>query len=240
MNNIGIGIMCFGDVSYFNSTKEKVTNLKDIGIDCYILTDEPEQFTSSSDWDNSEYSCIKIIKYNRHLKSYHDKIILVKEILKNHDIAILIDADTFISDYSFIEQLVNYPYKNGITYVETLLSHKIKKEFIGDIQMNIGDIDWLNYKTYLQKIYPQYGDLETIYEYFLVFNKEGLKDNFFLLYEKLQSIKEACDVMSGKKIVVGSAEGVSIHVAAKITDTQIQKDVVLFELVKEKIKNDSR
>ena len=118
--------------------------------------------------------------------------------------------------------------------------HKIKKEFIRDIQMNIGDIDWLNYKTYLQKIYPQYGDLETIYEYFLVFNKEGLKDNFFLLYEKLQSIKEACDVMSGKKIVVGSAEGVSIQVAAKITDTQIQKDVVLFELVRDKIKNDSR
>ena len=221
MNNIGIGIMCFGDVSYFNSTKEKVTNLKDIGIDCYILTDNIEQFTT------------KTIYYSRHLKSYHDKIILVKEILKNHDICILIDADTLISDYSFIEQLVNYPYQNGITYVETLLSHKIKKEFIGDI-------DWLNYKTYLQKIYPQYGDLETIYEYFLVFNKEGLKDNFFLLYEKLQSIKEACDVMSGKKIVVGSAEGVSIQVAAKITDTQIQKDVVLFELVKEKIKNDSR
>jgi len=43
-----------------------------------------------------------------------------------------------------------------------------------------------------------------------------------------------------KKIVVGSAEGVSIQVAAKITDTQIQKDVVLFELIKDKIKNDSR
>ena len=228
MNNIGIGIMCFGDVSYFNSTKEKVTNLKDIGIDCYILTDNTEQFTT------------KTIHYSRHLKSYHDKMILVKEILKYHDIAILIDADTIINDYLFIEQLVNYPYQNGITYVETLLSHKIKKEFIRDIQMNIGDIDWLNYKTYLQKIYPQYGDLETIYEYFLVFNKEGLKDNFFLLYEKLQSIKEACDVMSGKKIVVGSAEGVSIQVAAKITDTQIQKDVVLFELVRDKIKNDSR
>jgi hypothetical protein len=232
MNNIGIGIMCFGDIPYFNGTKEKLNNLKHVEINTYVLTDKPEQFTSSSN--------IKTIFYGRHLKSYHDKMVLVKEILKNHDICILIDADTFISDYSFIERLVNYPYQNGITYVETLLSHKIKKEFIRDIQMNIGDIDWLNYKTYLQKIYPQYGDLETIYEYFLVFNKDGLKDNFFLLYEKLQSIKESCDVMSGKKIVVGSAEGVSIHVAAKITDTQIQKDVVLFELIKDKIKNDSR
>ena len=231
MNNIGVGIMCFGNESYFNNTKNKIKHLGHSGIDCYILTDNPQQFTPTSH--------IKIVHYSRQLKSYHDKIILVKEILKYHDIAILIDADTFISDYSFIKQLVNYPYQNGITYVETLLSHKIKKELIRDIQMNPEDIDWLNYKTYLQKIYPQYGDLETIYEYFLVFNKEGLKDNFFLLYEKLQSIKEACDVMSGKKIVVGSAEGVSIQVAAKITDTQIQKDVVLFELVKDKIKNDS-
>ena len=68
MNNIGIGIMCFGDVSYFNNTKEKVSNLKDIGIDCYVLTDDTEQFTT------------KTIHYSRHLKSYHDKIILVKEI----------------------------------------------------------------------------------------------------------------------------------------------------------------
>jgi hypothetical protein len=103
--------------------------------------------------------------------------------------------------------------------------------------MNIGDIDWLNYKTYLQKIYPQYGDLETIYEYFLVFNKEGLNDNFFLLYEKLQSIKEACDVMSGKKTVVGSAEGVSTHISARISDTQIQRDQNLFNLIKDKIEN---
>ena len=48
MNNIGIGVMCFGDVSYFNSTKEKVTNLKDIGIDCYVLTDDTEQFTTKT------------------------------------------------------------------------------------------------------------------------------------------------------------------------------------------------
>ena len=148
MNNIGIGIMCFGDVSYFNSTKEKVTNLKDIGIDCYILTDEPEQFTT------------KTIHYSRHLKSYHDKIILVKEILKNHDICILIDADTIINDYSIINDLKNYKFKNGITYIDNLLSNKVNKEFIGEI--NLTAPDWDEYTKYVDKLLPTFTELEAL------------------------------------------------------------------------------
>jgi hypothetical protein len=229
MSNIAIGIMCFGDESYFTKTKNKLTHLNDMGIKCYVLTDEPNQFTSNTN--------IRLIDYNRRLKSYHDKIILVKEILKQHNISIIIDADTLISDYSFVNQLNNYPYQKGISYVETLLGHKIRKEYVKDIQMNPDDVDWLNYKTYLQKIYPQYGDLETIYEYFLVFNKEGLKDNFYQMYEKLQVIKESCDVISGRKTVVGSGEGISIQISARICGVQIQRDNELYTLIKDKIDN---
>jgi hypothetical protein len=230
MSSIAIGIMCFGDESYFTKTKNKLTQLNDVGIECYVLTDEPQQFVTNTN--------VKLIDYDRHLKSYHDKIMLVKEILKYHDTAILMDADIFISDYSFVNELVNYPYQKGITYIETLLSHKIKKEYVKDIQMNPNDIDWLNYKTYLQKIYPQYGNLETIYEYFLVFNKEGLKDNFYQMYEKLQVIKESCDVISGRKTVVGSGEGISIQVSARICGIQIQRDNELYGLIKDKIEYD--
>ncbi len=229
MSSIFIGIMCFGDESYFTKTKNKLTQLNDVGIECYVLTDNLQQFTSNTN--------VKLVDYNRGLKSYHDKMILVKEILKYHDKAILIDADTFISDYSLINQLVEYPYQKGITYIETLLNHKIKKEYVKDIQMNLDDIDWFSYKTYLQKIYPQYGDLETIYEYFLVFNKEGLKDNFYQMYEKLQVIKESCDVISGRKTVVGSGEGISIQVSARICGVQIQRDNELYTLIKDKIDN---
>ncbi len=229
MSSIAIGIMCFGDESYFTKTKNKLTQLNDVGIECYVLTDNLQQFTSNTN--------VKLVDYNRGLKSYHDKMILVKEILKYHDKAILIDADTFISDYSLINQLVEYPYQKGITYIETLLNHKIKKEYVKDIQMNLDDIDWFSYKTYLQKIYPQYGDLETIYEYFLVFNKEGLKDNFYQMYEKLQVIKESCDVISGRKTVVGSGEGISIQVSARICGVQIQRDNELYTLIKDKIDN---
>jgi hypothetical protein len=235
MNNIGIGMMCFGDDYYFQRIESKLNEFKERKIECHILTDKPNKFFGLTDYSN-----INIIPYDRLIKSYHDKIILVKEIFKYHNVAILIDADTFILDYSFIDDLTNYTYKKGISYVESLLSHKIKKEFIKDIQMNPENIDWFNYRMYIQKIYPQYGDLETIYEYFLVFNKDGLKDNFFQNYEKLQVIKESCDVISGRKTVVGSAEGVSIHVSAKITDTQIQRDNDLCVLIKNKIENINR
>jgi hypothetical protein len=235
MNNIGIGIMCFGDDYYFQQIESKLNEFKDKKVECYILTDKPNNF-----FRFTGYSNINIIPYKRFLKSYHDKVILVKQILRYHNVAILIDTDTFILDYSFIDDLINYPYKKGISYVESLLTHKIKKEFIKDIQMNPEDIDWFNYRMYVQKIFPQYGDLETIYEYFLVFNIDGLKDNFFQNYEKLQVIKESCDVISGRKTIVGSAEGVSIHVSARITDTQIQRDNDLYVLIKDKIKNINR
>lgn len=237
MNNIGIGIMCFGDDYYYKHTQEKISNLEKWGFDCYVLTNSPEKLITNKELG---YPNIKIIKHNRHLGSYHDKIILVKKILEFNDISILIDADVLISDYSIFEDLSHYDFKNGISYVESLLSHKIGKSHIKDIQMNSNDIDWIGYKTYLQKIYPQYGDLETIYEYFLVFNKDGLKDNFFLNYEKLQVIKESCDVISGRKTVVGSGEGVSIHVSARISDSQIQKDNDLYLLIKNKIENINR
>jgi hypothetical protein len=235
MSTIAIGIMCFGEDYYFKQIESKLDKLKNGEIRCYVLTDKPNYF-----FGFTGYSKITIIPYSRHLKSYHDKMILVKEILKYHDTAILLDADTSITDYSFIDELVKYPYQKGITYVETLLGHKIKKEYVKDIQMNPNDIDWLNYKTYLQKIYPQYGDLETIYEYFLVFNKEGLKDNFYQMYEKLQVIKESCDVISGKKTVVGSGEGISIQVSARICGIQIQRDNELRTLIKDKIDNINR
>ena len=38
------------------------------------------------------------IEYNRDFKSYHDKIRLVKEILKHHNIAIIFDADVIIKN----------------------------------------------------------------------------------------------------------------------------------------------
>jgi hypothetical protein len=229
MNKIVIGIMCFGEEYYFNHVKSKLNQFRDRKITCLILTDKPNEFVG--------YSNVYTILYTRNLKSYHDKMLLVKKILDWNDICVLMDADLLIKDYSIIEILQNYQFKKGITYIDTLKSHRCKYEFISDIQMNPENIDWYNYRKYVEKICPNYNDLETIYEYFMIFNKDGFNDDFYSTYEKLQVLKEACELMSKERIIHGGAEGVSIQISAKITNTQIQRDEELFLLIKDKAQN---
>lgn len=231
MNEIVIGIMCFGDEYYFNNTKFKIEELLRRNVICYVLTDKPEEFI---DFD------INVVKYNRSIKSYHDKITLVKEVLKKHNICVLIDADIFIFNYSLLDVLQNYTFEKGITYIDTLKSHTCNKEYIRDIQMNPENVDWYNYRKYVEKIYPSFDNLETIYEYFLIFNKEGLNNGFYKIYEQLQIVKESCDIISREKDINGAGEGVSIHISAKVTDTQIQRDEKLFKLLEGKILNRNR
>jgi len=232
MNKIVIGIMCFGEDYYFTHVKSKLNQLKDRKITLFILTDRLNEFNG--------YSNVFVIPYLRQLKSFHDKMLLVKKILDWNDICVLIDADVFISNYSLIDVLQNYQFKKGISYIDTLKSHKCKYEFISNIQMNPENIDWYNYRKYIEKIYPQYSDLETIYEYFIVFNKDGLNHDFFKIYERLQVLKEACELLSKEREVHGAGEGVSIQISAKVTDSQIQRDENLFELIKDKIENRTR
>jgi hypothetical protein len=218
MNNIGIGIMCFGADKYFEHTQMLVNTF--VNIDIYILTDNPSRFSEKQN----------IIKYNRSTNSYHDKIILVKEVLKFCDTCILLDADVLIKDPSVINDLLNYSFQEGITYVNNLKNATF--EIIGDIQVTER---WELYLDYLKKIYPEYHHLETIHEYFLVF-KKNIKYGFFNTYEKLQIVKEYCDVKCDKEIL-GAGEGVSIQIAASITNTPIRKDDELNKIIQNKILN---
>lgn len=221
--------MCFGEDYYFQRIESKLNEFKDKKIECYVLTDKPNKF-----FGLTGYSNINIIPYNRHLKSYHDKMILVKEILKNHNICILIDADTIINDYSVITDLKNYNFKDGITYIDNLLSNRFKKEFIGEI--NLIAPDWDEYKKYVDKLLPTFVELETINEYFIVINNQGFKDDFFLQYEKLQVLRESCDVKRIKEVYAGG-EGISIHIASKLSNVNIQKDNELFNMLKDNVIN---
>lgn len=226
MNNIGVGIFCFGKDYYFRGTKEKIKNLLNLGISVYVLTDTPEQFV--------EYPQVTIIQYHRHLKSYSDKMILPKYILKNHNICLLIDADTHIKDYSLFEDLKTYEFKKGITYIDTLLNHSAKKQYVKDL-VNVNHPEWKTYCDYLKKIYPSFQELETMWEYFLVVNKDGFDmESFYYYYEKLQVVKEFSDVEL-KKEVSGAGEGISIQISLKLGNMEVNRDETLYEMLKDKM-----
>lgn len=227
MNDIGIGIMCFGDKKYFYHTQQLIILLEDIGIPTYILTDQPHQFPESE--------FIKTINYNRNIKSYHDKIQLVSPILENHEICILIDADIDLQHGEVIDDLLNYPFEDGITYIDTLMSHPYKKGKIGEIEHTTMHTRWHMYYNYVEKLQPSFGELETIYEYLTVF-KRTIPNEFYKQYEELQIVKEYCDIISNKTLL-GAGEGISLQIAANITNTPIRRDVKLYNLIIDKIKN---
>jgi hypothetical protein len=68
-----------------------------------------------------------------------------------------------------------------------------------------------------------------------VFNKFGFNDKvFYIEYEKLQIAKEYSDIQK-KDVTIGAGEGMSIMVSAKISDTPIQRDEELYELLKNRL-----
>lgn len=228
MNKIGFGIFCFGDEFYFNGTLDKIKLILNNGFHCHILTDNVEFF-------NTKYSSsfLHIHHYHRECKSYSDKIILVKKILKHNDICIVIDADSKIDDENIFNELKNYNFKNGITYISTLINHPCKKQHVEEFDL-YGD-EWRPYTNYARTKFSSLNRLETIWEYFLVFNKFGFNNEiFYIEYEKLQIAKEYSDIQK-KDTTIGAGEGISIMVSAKISNTPIQRDEDLYELLNNKL-----
>jgi hypothetical protein len=233
MNNIGFGIFCFGDEFYFDGTKNKIKNILDKGFICYVLTD-------NSDYFNKHYSTnrLKIIQYKKEIKSYHDKMILPKHILENHNICILIDADVEIFDYSFFTNFKTYSFLDGISYIETLHTHPSKMDVISKIDMSTEE--WNYYNQYCKSLNIDISNQPTIWEYFLVINKNGFNQNlFYRFYERLQIAKDFCN-LNGKKEISGMGEGVSITIASILSNTKLTLDENLFKLVQNKMVSVSR
>ncbi len=224
---IGFGIFCFGDDYYYKGAYDKAKNILDYGYECYILTENPDYFKDLRLYDN-------IIPYYRAYKSYHDKLILPRHILKDNDICILLDADLDISDFTFLEDLREFPFKDGISYVDVLLNHPEKKECVKEL--NLCSRDWDEYREYCEKICPQFKSFKLIWEYFLVINKNGFNSDFYLHYDKLQIKKECCHLFQYKD-VNAPGEGISITISSILSNTSIDRDLNLYNIIKDKIKS---
>lgn len=228
MNNIGFGIFCFGDEKYFKGAEHKVQRILERGFHCYVLTNNPNYFRNYND------RVLHVIPHHRITKSYHDKMILPKHIIPHHDICILIDADSDIKNYDFIKDFKTYSFKKGISYIDTLLNHRTRKQYIKDL--NLDSSDWNNYKEYVNSFYNDFGENELIWEHFLVINKEDFNViGFYEVYEKLQIVKERIDI-NDIGTIMGAGEGISIQISAIMSSTPIQKDIELFDILKDKIK----
>lgn len=230
-SDIGFGIFCFGEEYYYKGTYEKAIEIMDEGYNCYILTEKPEIFNVSSDF-------LKIIPYYRSYQSYYDKMILPRHILKDCNICVLIDADTHIKDYSFLRDLPSFNFKDGVSYVDVLSNHPSRLKNVKDINMD--QTEWFEYEKYAKSIYPNFGDFETIWEYFLIINRDGFNEkDFYYFYEKLQVAKEFSELTMNKE-VKGCGEGVSIQIASTLSRTPIQRDIEIFKLIKDKMASVSR
>lgn len=228
MNDIGFGIFSFGDEKYINGGIIKVKHIIEYGIDCYVLTDKPERF------EKIKNEHLFIIPYYRVIKSYSDKLILPKYILKNHEISILIDSDSSIRDYSIIKDLQEYNFNDGITYIDTLLNHRPKREYIKDL-IDPTQYEWESYVKYAKSKYVDFAENEAIWEYFIAINKNGFNESeFYYHYERLQLMKEFCDLPRGKK-VFGAGEGISIQISCHLSKTPIQRDANLRDKLSQKL-----
>lgn len=223
---IGFGIFCFGEDYYYKGAYDKLIHILNAGYDCYVLTETPDYFKHLPN--------INIIPYYREYKSYHDKMLLPRYVLKDCDICILLDADLEISDFSFLDDLRNFNFKNGISYVDVLLNHPERKECVREL--NLCSKEWDEYREYCEIICPEFKSFKLIWEYLLVINKEGFNSNFWLHYDKLQIKKECCHLHTCKR-VNAPGEGISITISAILSNTNIERDLDLYNIIKDKLKS---
>ena len=213
MKNFSIGVLCFGQNVIYHKTKILCESILKEGYDCYVLTDDVDFFKDTN---------ATIIEYNRVNKSYHDKIILHKKILQKFNVSIVLDADILINNFYFLYDLNSYEFKQGVSYLKTLKDRIPCVNTVADLNLN--GVRWDVYNSYVNTKIDNYNELETIWEYVTIFNKNGLNDEFFKVYEQLQLMKECCDLFSDNIKILGAGEGISIKVSAEITKTNCELD----------------
>jgi hypothetical protein len=225
MNKIGFGFLCFGDEIYFKGTVDKIKNLTH-RYPIFVLTEKPEVFQNFN---------VHTIKYDREKFSYSDKMLLIKHTFEyDLDYLIIIDSDSDIIGYEWLNFIDKYQFKYGITYVDTLRNHVTKKHFINEL--NLQTNEWYDYYKLANHILPDFDKNELIWEYFLIINKNEFNVNeFFEIYGKLQQIRENIDITMNKNII-GAGEGISLMVSCKKTGIPIQYDDTLSNEIKKYIK----
>lgn len=223
MEYVGYGMLCFGNQKYFKGVDQKIQLISlNENRPIFILTDNVDYFEKYNHLPN-----FHSISYTKSVKSYHDKVSLIKYIHRHARVGILLDADLHITDETIFDLLDDYHFMNGISYIDTLINHPAKFKTVADVDMNFEE--WESYRNYVELICPEYKEFETIWEYFIAFNRRGIIDqSIYEWYERCQIAKDFSDLRYRKEIS-GAGEGISLSIASHITKTPIQRDNDLYE-----------
>ena len=146
---------------------------------------------------------------------------------------------------SLVERIIKEQYDSKKLYSREYIVNRLKggprelKKYIKEL-ISIDRDEWNKYYGYANKICPNFTEYETIWEYFLIINKNGFnQERFYHYYEKLQIAKEFCDISLNKE-VNGAGEGISVRISAKLSETKIEQDLTLYEMLKDKMISVSR
>lgn len=219
MNNFAFCTIVYGE-KYTKLSQKLISQITDLGHTIYVLTDDPDGLPNNE----------KIIKvpYTKPYFSFHEKLVIVKECLKEFETAIFLDSDVVllnIFDLDFFNTI-----SPGLHIFATF--GNIGSTFFSDDhppcpfdgarntkygQQGLELVNKLGYKY--KKQYHKEVNNQDYLEHFLegrwVLKKDNGKEQKFLdIWESLVPFCENFDIDLGYTKTIGAGEGAVMSLAA--------------------------
>jgi hypothetical protein len=212
MEKLLIGIVAVNS-RYINFAKKMIKKINNqIKTNFLILTDNMAEF--------SEFDNVTLIKYDKPIFSYHDKIAIFKEGFKLYDTVLLLDADTTIREGTdFINIDVN-EIVPGI-YPQIIWRHPADCSMENFLLGKTCRVPYgLLYKEFCLEHNLLFDNALLIQESFLLIKRNDKIDKFFATWDLLADFCNKKDSENCQSIL-GYGEGYSIGISALNADLDI-------------------
>lgn len=218
MSNFAFCTIAYGE-KYIELSKTLISQIVNFGEKIFVYTDDVTQFESNEN--------VVLISYKKEYFSFHEKITIVRECLKDYNTAVFLDCDVVLQDIenlSFLEDVKpglhifatfgsigNTFFSDDICFTD---NPKTRNTKYGKEGMDF--VSKLNY-NYKKVYHPEVGNKDFI-EHFLegrwILKKDEGKEEVFLnIWEGLQFFCEEFDIRHGYLGTIGAGEGAAMSIA---------------------------